>query len=713
MSNIFKPTIGLFLGLCLATLLLSGCGSSTPARKPRTPTKPTTPVKPDTKAADAKAAPTPATANKVGTKTSAPSDDETAATEEGDDKSEKASKKDQPRAAQLPPLPSAKSITVEPVDYNWTPEKKIEQTSLRMKKIVLAIQEYVKTEGKLPPVYVVSKSDAPLLSWRVAILPYLGYEETFKKFQLNATWDSGKNKKAMTDAMPEEYKSPWSDLEHKTTFLVPRSPKGLFGQLTGVTADSVTDQWSETIALLMVDDDRAVEWTRPQDFNLRPGASPGLLGRQLGGFLAAFADGNVNWVDLAVGRDKLPPLFTIQGGEKFVISTLIQPPAKAVEAIDKFAKLSQEVIPEIKGNLFPEMEGFDQDFNSSSDSRSPSDTNEVKEDKRGALPTEEEEKIANSTLLKIFEKDIKEWSKGNKYEYHKKFSTVLMETLEKLDADPPAAYVLLRTAHKNALEIGDYNKAMEAYEELTKRYQINNAELKFTTIKTASENLLPYHPSQNDTLKNDCMELLLTTIREDNFVVAKQLVKIHQECVQRSVSGTSTRPMTPTKNGTSNRNELARAQSMVKEVDDLSRAYQPVVEALELLKQEPTNADANTTIGKYYCFIKSEWKKGAPYLAKSDSIKLKVLGAEESQGIKAPQTMAEVAGQYYDLAEVEPAIFRRGLHFRAAYWYQLALNSLPNNRLKISAERNLETINEQYGEDNVSQATERMNENSK
>src|SRR6185437_7251534 len=47
----------------------------------------------------------------------------------------------------------------------------------------------------------------PLLSWRVAILPYLGEDVLFKRFRLDEPWDSPHNK-ALLPLMPRVYGLP-------------------------------------------------------------------------------------------------------------------------------------------------------------------------------------------------------------------------------------------------------------------------------------------------------------------------------------------------------------------------------------------------------------------------------------------------------------------------------------------------------------------------
>ena len=64
-------------------------------------------------------------------------------------------------------------------------------------------------------------------------------------------------------------------------------------------------------------DDRAVIWTKPDDYEVdfkQPKA--GLVGLRKGGFLAAFADGSVHFLKDSIDSETLKALFTRAGGER-------------------------------------------------------------------------------------------------------------------------------------------------------------------------------------------------------------------------------------------------------------------------------------------------------------------------------------------------------------------------------------------------------------
>jgi hypothetical protein len=74
----------------------------------------------------------------------------------------------------------------------------------RMKAIVTALNSYCDRYGSYPPPQVVDKGGKPLLSWRVLILPFMGYEALYDQFALDQSWDSPLNL-SLIEQMPREF----------------------------------------------------------------------------------------------------------------------------------------------------------------------------------------------------------------------------------------------------------------------------------------------------------------------------------------------------------------------------------------------------------------------------------------------------------------------------------------------------------------------------
>ncbi len=187
-----------------------------------------------------------------------------------------------------------------------------------LKQIALAIQSYADKQNHLPPAAIADANGRLLLSWRVAILPYLGKEALYKQFHLNEPWDSAHNKRLLNQ-MPTVYGWPFDKRvpRGKTCILAPVGEKLAFDGTRERSFADFSDGLSNTILVVEAAPDRAVEWTRPSDFELDDNdPAAGLFGHREGGVLAAFADGSVKFIPETTSKDVLHALFTINGGEK-------------------------------------------------------------------------------------------------------------------------------------------------------------------------------------------------------------------------------------------------------------------------------------------------------------------------------------------------------------------------------------------------------------
>jgi hypothetical protein len=190
------------------------------------------------------------------------------------------------------------------------------RTINHMKELGIALQNHHDTYKRFPPPAILSGDGKPLLSWRVKILQFVD-PNLYSQFHLDEPWDSQHNKQLIAQ-MPDVFECPASKVggEYRTVFAVPRGNGTMFSPPEGVQMRKMIDGTSNTIAVVEVDDDHAVVWTRPDDWKFNP-ADPtaGLGGHFPGVFLAGAADASVHAVPLTTAADALKALFTYSGRE--------------------------------------------------------------------------------------------------------------------------------------------------------------------------------------------------------------------------------------------------------------------------------------------------------------------------------------------------------------------------------------------------------------
>jgi hypothetical protein len=184
-----------------------------------------------------------------------------------------------------------------------------------LKQIALAMHNYHDATGAFPAAAIVDKAGKPLLSWRVAILPYIEQQELYKQFKLDEPWD-GPNNKKLLGRMPKTYELPGAMSAPNTTFFrVFQGPKAAFEGNKGLKITDFTDGTSNTF--LVVEAGQAVPWTKPDPLPFDPQKPLPMLGALApDSFLAVFADGAVHAVKKMTPEATLKALITRNAGDK-------------------------------------------------------------------------------------------------------------------------------------------------------------------------------------------------------------------------------------------------------------------------------------------------------------------------------------------------------------------------------------------------------------
>jgi len=668
-----RSELRLFVLLLAALPLMTGCGgcgSKPPAQglsRPSEADEFAAPAVPKMAATADKTASTPAAA--------APGDSESPASMGPTAQSNRAATAPPRKPGDIPNLPPASSIVIEPVDASWTAEQTLEQSVLRLKKISLALREHAVKEKRFPPRAICDIEQAPLLSWRVLLLPYLGHAELFAKFRLDEAWNSPANVAAAKE-IPPVYQSPLRS-DGYTVFLAPVSPKTLFSGEVGVPAGNVTDEWSDTIEVVMVDDSYAVQWTQPADLDLRRSESLTPLLAAQNGLLAAFADAEVRWIPGDLPSVHLYGMLSMSGREQVLVADRTREPSAALPSFT--ARVASRVSPAAAVSASPPAS----ETPVAGALEEPSiSVKAVASDHRLPLPDADEAEKAAALLKQVFHEEIEWTMKGDAKRSKHHLATTLMNNAQKVEGDAAAYYVLLQTARDNAAAAGDYKLALKAADALIVRYQVNDYVLCRRTVLEASRSLLPYFEQQSEELRKDVAKVLKQALQNDDFAAADELAGVLLECTRRK----------------GDRWELLRVQAAQKEVGDIKKAYQAVSSARQVLAASPDDPDANYTLGVYLCLVKHRWDEGRPMLAKGSNLRLKVLANEELRTDLDTRSMTQLADEYWALADTESSLFKRGLHMRAVYWYQLALPRLANSLTKVQTERRIAEANKSYGE---------------
>jgi hypothetical protein len=190
-----------------------------------------------------------------------------------------------------------------------------------LKQIGVALHSYHNDYGTLPPAAICSKDGKPLLSWRVAILPYLEEGTLPQEFRLDEPWDSPHNLKLLK-RMPKVYApAGMTTQEPYTTFY-----QGFVGKGTVFTADPkqgtpltrITNADGTSTTYMVVEAGEPVPWTKPADIPYDPDKPvPALGGMFKQGFNALYCDGSIRFVKREIRPEVLHARIQWNDGKSF------------------------------------------------------------------------------------------------------------------------------------------------------------------------------------------------------------------------------------------------------------------------------------------------------------------------------------------------------------------------------------------------------------
>lgn len=186
------------------------------------------------------------------------------------------------------------------------------QSSNNLKQLGLSFYNYHDAMGRFPAQAITDQKGNKLLSWRVAVLPYIGEQELYDQFRLDEPWNSEHNIKLL-DRMPLTFRSPNSIEENRTNYLAVTGKGTAFEGTQGKRMADFTDGTSNSV--LFVEADKSVPWTQPDDFEVDwDNPLQGLGSIRPGIFVAGFADGSVQTIANTVDPEFLINLFKIANG---------------------------------------------------------------------------------------------------------------------------------------------------------------------------------------------------------------------------------------------------------------------------------------------------------------------------------------------------------------------------------------------------------------
>jgi hypothetical protein len=192
------------------------------------------------------------------------------------------------------------------------------QSSNNLKQIGLALHNYHDVHGVFPAAAIVDKKGKPLLSWRVAILPFIEQDNLYKQFKLDEPWDSEHNiklSKTVVKVYSLPYGPPEKGKENHTNYRVFVGTSSAFEMIQGLKISQFSDGTSNTV--LVVEAAESVPWSKPDEIEFDPQKPmlKHLRFNEKNPCMALFADGSVRALSNTLKEDILKLLIQRDDGQ--------------------------------------------------------------------------------------------------------------------------------------------------------------------------------------------------------------------------------------------------------------------------------------------------------------------------------------------------------------------------------------------------------------
>jgi hypothetical protein len=199
--------------------------------------------------------------------------------------------------------------------------QKRQESMQRLRQLGLALISHHDRLGKFPPAYVSDVEGKPLYSWRVLVLPYLGQQALYDRFDKTKAWDAAENI-AISNTAIDAFKSPADTAvpANAVSYVAVIGDDNFFTGIKPLQFLDVLDGTSNTIALIECQGIGG-SWAAPVDLKmdglrLELGAAADQIHSPYGdGLQLLLCDGAVTFLSKDRVAALLPPMLTRGGGE--------------------------------------------------------------------------------------------------------------------------------------------------------------------------------------------------------------------------------------------------------------------------------------------------------------------------------------------------------------------------------------------------------------
>ncbi len=279
------------------------------------------------------------------------------------------------------------------------------------------------------------------------------------------------------------------------------------------------------------------------------------------------------------------------------------------------------------------------------------------QDAKSPLPSADEIKAAMATVKDVFKDEYKNLkTPENRTELAKK---LLGQAADPAN-NPAMAYALITESARISGEGGNISAISEASKLFAAKFPGDSLPMRIKMFESAEKALTKPSPEALSYLAEEYLKLSDEAMAVDDFP---------------SVSALCTNADSAAKKA-KNTALISKAADKKKAAAEAVNGLKNVSAAIEKLKANPDDPDANFAVGKYVCFTKGDWDKGLTMLAKGSDNDYKE-AVELDLAAKDTASVMKSADKWWDIADKEKSkSAKSSIMSHAAARYQKILPEL-------------------------------------
>ncbi|MBN2024094.1 MAG: hypothetical protein JW809_15025 [Pirellulales bacterium] len=257
---------------------------------------------------------------------------------------------------------------------------------------------------------------------------------------------------------------------------------------------------------------------------------------------------------------------------------------------------------------------------------------------------------------------------------HRNRAKRLADEANRAQGNPDERYILLLAAARAAGDSGDAAWMLEFIDVIDRQFAIDAVSVKRDLLtRFADRSGAGGDPSS---LVAASRGVIAQAVNADRYELALTLAKSLSLASQRSRA----------------RHLMVETRELRLRLERLHQQWRQAERARATLQSDPRDKNANGLLGRWYCFVKRDWGKGLPYLARGGDDALASLAERELAAHESAEAELALADAWWDAARTATGDDRTLFLVRAADWYEGCFDRLRSGLDRLRVRKRLEQV---------------------